>query len=64
MKLRVAPITKISKTNFEVMKGKMEKMVVDGKMSRSKYSFSVSKLKKKVVITKKEYEEKKKEIKT
>lgn len=51
MKLRVAPITKISKSNFEVMKGKMEKMVVENKMSRSKFQVNVAKLKKKVVVT-------------
>lgn len=37
MKLRVAPITKISKTNFKVMKGKLEKMVVENKISRAKF---------------------------
>ena len=41
MKLRVAPITKISKTNFEVMKGKMEKLVVENKMTRTKFQTSV-----------------------
>ena len=57
IKVRVAPITKISKTNFEVMKGKMEKMVVENKMTREKFQTSVISLKKKVVLTKKEYEQ-------
>lgn len=37
MKLRVAPITRISKTNFEVAKKKMEKMVVENKMTKAKF---------------------------
>ena len=63
MKVHVTPVTKISKKSFKVMKSKLEKLVVNQVITRTKFIKKITHLKKKIIISTKVYKAKKKELK-